>query len=211
MEFHAWHAVYHGISRVIRVVSWDFVWENLAIERRIVQIRFNEESYRVQCVSRITWRVCGTSVFSANLGEKINIMTLVRCVSMTCPEIWFSMPRKKSESEQLRIRPPNVHVTCLDRGTSRYVRIFEKHTGPYHIISGPRHSSFHAVLIDWIVFFIIFLFSLYGTRVPYLVFSLSRFRDHSILRHYLCHYFRASASATVSWFDHAVPLYAYSS
>ena len=37
------------------------------------------------------------------------------------------MPRKKSESERIRSRPPNVHVTCLDRGTSRYVRIFEKY------------------------------------------------------------------------------------
>ena len=43
-----------------------------------------------------------------------------------------------------------------------------------------------------------------GTRVPYFVSSLSRLRDHSILRHYLRHYFRACASVSFSWFDHAV-------
>lgn len=61
------------------------------------------------------------------MEERINIMTLTLCVSMTYPEIGFSMPRKKSESERIRVRPLNVHVACLDRGSSGYVRIFEKY------------------------------------------------------------------------------------
>ena len=43
------------------------------------------------------------------------------------------------------------------------------------------------------------------TRVPYLS-SLSCLRDHSILRHYLRHSFRACGSVSFSCFDHAVPL-----
>ena len=45
-----------------------------------------------------------------------------------------------------------------------------------------------------------------GPCVPYLMSSLSRLRDHSISCHYLRHYFRACASVSFSWFDHAVPL-----
>ena len=45
-----------------------------------------------------------------------------------------------------------------------------------------------------------------GPCVSYLMLSLSRLRDHSILRHHLRHYFRACASVSFSWFDHAVPL-----
>ena len=45
-----------------------------------------------------------------------------------------------------------------------------------------------------------------GTLVPYLLSSLSRLPDYSILRPNLRYYFRACASVSFSWFDHAVPL-----
>ena len=53
---------------------------------------------------------------------------MTRGVSMTCPDIGYSMPRKKFDSGKIRVLILNVHAACLDPDIPPYFR-FSKEYG----------------------------------------------------------------------------------
>ena len=52
---------------------------------------------------------------------------MTRRVSMTCPDIGYSMPRKKFDSGKIRVLILNVYAACLEPDTSPYFRFSQEY------------------------------------------------------------------------------------
>ena len=52
---------------------------------------------------------------------------MTRRVSMTCPDIGYSMPRKKFDSGKIRVLILNVYAACPEPDTSPYFRFSQEY------------------------------------------------------------------------------------
>lgn len=128
------------------VVPWNIRYRVRLVPRSSDQKRtflFTANNYFLRMRSDCsTWKLLRaqlTPLYSANLGEYAKLRALIRGVSMACPKVGFSLPRKKSESGKIRCLTRGGHVACHE---ARYLR-----TCPYsqrirvRIVWFPDHDT----------------------------------------------------------------------